>query len=74
MGKAKATGSPRFGVYLNDDENRWLNETRGRFLLKYGTDITTTGIVRAALAQLRKMDEAALLKLLQQHSGRRRTR
>jgi len=74
MGKAKATASPRFGVYLSEEENRWLNETRGKFLLKYGTDITTTGIVRAAIAQLRGMDETRLLKLLASYSGRRRPR
>ena len=73
MGKAESTGSPRFGVYLNQDENKWLNETRGRFLIKHGTDITTTGIVRAAISQLRGMDEARLMKLLEQYTGRRRT-
>lgn len=72
MGKRKAAATPRFGVYLNQDESRWLNETRGKFLLKNGLDISATAIVRAGIAQLREMDEAKLLKLLERHSGRRR--
>jgi len=73
MGKRKGPQTSRFGVYLSEDENRWLNETRGKFLIKYGVDITTTGIVRAAIGQLRELDETRLLKLLERHSGRRRT-
>ena len=72
MGKRKNSATPRFGVYLNEDETRWLNETRGKFLLRHGVDITATGIVRAGIGQLREMDEAKLLKLLERHSGRRR--
>jgi hypothetical protein len=72
MGKRKAVASPRFGVYLSEEETRWLNQTRGRFLLKFGADITTTSIVRAAIGQLRLLDEAKLLKLLEGHPGRRR--
>jgi hypothetical protein len=74
MGKGKGSMTPRFGVYLNPDESRWLNETRGKFLLKYGMDITVTSIVRAGISQLRELDDSNLLKLLESHKGRRRER
>jgi hypothetical protein len=72
MEKRKTAATPRFGVYLSQDEAKWLNETRGKFLLKYGLDITATGIIRAGIGQLRELKETELLKLLERHRGRRR--
>ncbi len=72
MGKRKTATTGRFGAYLSEDETRWLNETRGKFLLKFGLDISATAIIRAGILQLRELDEAKLLKLLERHHGRRR--
>ncbi len=68
----KSRKAPRFGVYLSDEEARWLNETRGKFLLRYGEDLTVTSIVRAAIQQLRALDEPNLFRILEPHRGRRR--
>lgn len=72
MEKREQVAGVRFGVYLSQDEARWLNETRGRFLLKYGEDVSTTSIVRAGIEHLRGLDEGELTNLLKQHRGRRR--
>jgi len=72
MEKGRQAAGIRFGVYLSQDEARWLRETRGRFLLKYDQDVTVTSIVRAGIEHLRELDEPALLKALEAHRGRRR--
>jgi hypothetical protein len=72
MGKRKPAATGRFGVYLDENALQWLHQTRGKFLLLYGQDITTTNIVRAGIEQLREMDETRLLKLLESYRGRRR--
>ncbi len=72
MEKRKMPPTARFGVYLNPDEDRWLRQTRGKFLLKTGKDLTTTAIVRAGIEQLRAMDQQKLMKVLERHIGRRR--
>jgi hypothetical protein len=71
MEKRKAAATPRFGVYLSQDEVKWLNQIRGKFMMRNGLDITTTSIVRAGIGQLRELDEAKLLKVLERHRGRR---
>ncbi len=71
VGKRKTPASPRFGVYLDDTELKWMRTVRGRFLIQYGEDLSTTAILRAGLGLLRAMDEAKLMKLLEQHRGRR---
>jgi len=72
MEKRKPPAPPRFGVYLSHDEDHWLRQTRGRFLLKNGRELSTTAIVRAGIEQLRAMDEGKLMKVLERHIGRRR--
>ncbi len=72
MEKRKAPPTGRFGVYLDSDEVSWLRQTRGLFLLKTGQELSTTAIVRAGIEQLKAMDEAKLLRVLERHTGRRR--
>jgi hypothetical protein len=71
VGKDRSA-APRFGVYLDEDEVRWLNEIRAQYLTTFGRDITTTNIIRLAIANLQLLDDKELLKLLESQPHRRR--
>ena len=72
MGKEKAPAWIRYSIYLDKEEAKWVRETRAKYLLKSGGDLSTTSIIRAGIDQLRSLDESRLIKLLDRHRGRRR--
>ena len=63
--------STRFGAYLEPEQVRWINETRGRFLLETGREVRTTNVIRAAIDQLRKLEWSELEALYEGYVSRR---